>query len=294
MKNENQISAAGSLIWTAAIALGFGVLVTVAIAAFILFVSNDMRWVLAIGSASLAMGSVWVGRRRRGQRTAFLLLLAPPLAFFGILAVPQLPGLWPHLAFWLGFALLGWFGFRRGRPSAKMLVAILAVTAIACWYAFAYVPGTISRSLSHYRNDPAPELTLAHLDGRPFDVASLQGKVVVLDFFGTWCAPCIAELPELDEIRRHFAGRDDVKFLVVANDSGGDTPESIQTFVDGRHLGLEFAYDRGGAAHSAFGFAGLPGLVVIDRSGRIRLTREGYNSAETGFREELETLVASL
>jgi thiol-disulfide isomerase/thioredoxin len=117
---------------------------------------------------------------------------------------------------------------------------------------------------------------------------------VVLDFFATWCAPCIAELPELEEVRRHFAGRDDVTLLVVANDSGNDTRDSIRAFVAKRGLELEFAYDPGGKAHKAFGFAGLPGLVVIDRAGRIRLTREGYNSAESGFRKSLEDLVESL
>ncbi len=78
---------------------------------------------------------------------------------------------------------------------------------------------------------------------------------------------------------------------MVANDSGGDTPGAIRAFVEKRDLEVPFLYDPGGKAHKAFGFAGLPGLVVIDRADRIRFTREGYNAAETGFQENLVELV---
>jgi len=277
--------------------LGLGLLITAAFVALILFVSNDMRWVLAIGSITLFGASTWVGSRRGGGGVAFLLLSLPLLALFGSKVMPQLPGLWPHMLFWLGFALLGWIGFRAGSSPTLTIVALVAlvvVTGAAAWYGISFVPNAISRALTQVRDDPAPRFTVDRLDGSPYDVEALRDKVVVLDFFATWCPPCFAELPELEEVRRHFETRSDVAILVVANDSGGDTPESIRAFAENRRIELELAYDPGGTAHKAFGFAGLPGLVVIDRTGRIRLTREGYNAAESGFRESLVTLVESL
>ena len=107
-------------------------------------------------------------------------------------------------------------------------------------------------------------------------------------------APCVAELPEIDAIYRRYATAPDVEVLVVANDSGGDTPESIQAFVEGRDLDVAFVYDPGGKTHRAFGFAGLPGLVVIDRTDRIRFMREGYNSAENDFQENLVEIIETL
>ena len=279
---------------TGALALAAGLLVTAAVAGCIVFVTNDMRWVLAIGSATLLLAAWWVGSRRRGGGVSFLLLVGPLLLLFGGMVVPELPVLWPHLTFWSGFTLIGWLGFRSKRSAAVALAALGAETAVSLWYGLAYVPGQISQMLSHYRDDPAPAFTLDRLDGSPYAVESLEGKVVVLDFFATWCAPCIAELPELEEVWRHFEADDGVEILVVANDSGGDTPGAIRDFVEARGLELEFVYDPDGVAHAAFGFAGLPGLVVLDRHGRIRLTREGYNAAETGFRENLVGLVESL
>jgi len=280
---------------TALLAFGSGLAVVAATVAMILRVTNDMRWMLLLGSAGLFGAALWAGSRRRGGVVSFLLLCLPLMLFYAVLVVPQLPGLWPHLAIWLALALLGWLGFRsEGRPSRAVIGAFVAIATLASWYAFAYVPGEISRSLNQLRDEPAPAIALESLDGSSYPVESLRNKVVVLDFFATWCAPCIAELPEIDAIHRRYATAPDVEVLVVANDSGGDTPESIRAFAEGRNLDVSFVYDPGGKAHKAFGFAGLPGLVVIDRTDRIRFTREGYNAAEDDFQENLVEIIEAL
>lgn len=295
MTNHSSSPAVGGTVRTRLLALGLGLVITLATFLLIKFISNDMRWVLWLGSASLFCAALWLGHLRRGGGLSCLLLCLPLMFVYLAFVVPQLPGLWPHLVLWLGFALLGWYGLRFGPRSTSMaFVAIAALAIGSLWYGAVYIPGEITRSLSEFRNDPAPQFSFVNLDGSPYPMESLDGKVVVIDFFATWCGPCIAELPELESVRREVEDLDDVEILVVANDSGGDTPDSISAFVEENNPHLPFAYDPEGKAHAAFGFAGLPGLVVIDRLGNIRLTREGYNAAETHFQENLLELIESL
>jgi peroxiredoxin len=282
-----------SRVRTALLALGLGIAVAAAIPALVLWVTNDMRWVLLLGAAGLFGGALWLGGRRGGGATGLALLCIPPLLLFGAAVIPELPGLWPHMVLWLGFATIGWYGLRSGaRPKPVVVAGLVAVAAVASWYAFAYVPAEISRSLGRQHDDPAPAFTLETLEGEPYRVDSFEGKVVVLDFFATWCAPCIAELPEIDAVHRRYATQPDVEILVVAGDPR-DTPEAIRRFLAGRDLQVPFVYDSGGRAHAAFGFAGFPGLAVIDKTARLRFTREGYNAAEHDFQENLVEMIES-
>jgi hypothetical protein len=65
-------------------------------------------------------------------------------------------------------------------------------------------------------------------------------------------------------------------------------------FAESSGIDLPFLWDEGGRAHDAFGFANIPALAVIDREGRVRLKRIGFNAAETGFAEDLRRLLESL
>jgi thiol-disulfide isomerase/thioredoxin len=118
--------------------------------------------------------------------------------------------------------------------------------------------------------------------------------ILVLDFFATWCSPCIAELPELERLRADLQTKRDIEFVLVGTNRGGDTPERVQAFAQRRHISLPVAFDPEQRAQHAFGLNGFPSLVVIDRTGRVRLTHQGYNTSETTFRYDLRQLLQNL
>ena len=170
----------------------------------------------------------------------------------------------------------------------------MILVAVSVWYCVSYIPVQTQRSLSHVTNGAAPQFTLQPISQGSVPPKATPGKILVLDFFATWCSPCIAELPEVERLRADLVNHHDVEFVLVGTNKGGDTPERIQAFVQRRHISLPVAFDPDQKTMRALGLSGFPTLVVIDRAGRLRLTHIGYNSSETSFRHDLSQLLQSL
>jgi thiol-disulfide isomerase/thioredoxin len=203
--------------------------------------------------------------------------------------------LWPHLPFWalatgVGFVFLK--AVYGKRSFALGLVIVLLVSSI--WYCGWYVPERLARKFNRFASTSAPAFTLQSVGDRSAVLSPRPGKILVIDFFSTSCVPCIAELPELSALHAELSQNRDIDFVLVASDRGRDTPERFRSFVEKRHVTIPLAFDPEGKVHASFGFKGIPALVVVDRTGRVRLTREGYNPADTGFRSNLVQLLKSL
>lgn len=119
----------------------------------------------------------------------------------------------------------------------------------------------------------APAFTLVTLDGDTIRSSALEGKVVVVNFWATWCMPCRLEMPSLQSLHERRAG-DDVVVLGLATDVGGDAP--VRAFLQER--GITYAVGRATAEHrrSFGGIPGIPTTFLIGRDGRIRHTVVGY------------------
>ena len=275
------------------VAFGIGIIVAAAVFGIALVISDDLRLLYLSGALLLAVAAFLLSAKAREDLIAAVLLLFASTFLFAFFVLPQTPFLWPTLLLWV--AIVVWLLFRKrfariisnrwGCDLNRGLSLVLRVPTFRC---------RCSAALTHVGNGAAPPFTLQPISQSPVPTRSTPGKILVLDFFATWCSPCIAELPELERVRADLQTRRDIEFVLVGTNKGGDTPERVRAFAQRRHISLPVAFDPDQTTMRAFGLSGFPNLVVIDRTGRVRLTHTGYNSSETSFRRDLTQLLQSL
>jgi peroxiredoxin len=108
------------------------------------------------------------------------------------------------------------------------------------------------------------DFTLSDLNGKSWTLSALRGKVVLVNFWATWCPPCRKEMPDLDALAHRFAGQG----LVVLSLSDEDR-EKVAGYVSSHHLDYPILLDTGGAAAKSFHVEGIPKTFIFDRSGKL-------------------------
>ena len=274
------------------VAFGIGIIVAAAVFGIALVISDDLRLLYLSGALLFAVAAFLLGTRAQEDLIAAVLLLFASTFMFAFFVLPQTPSLWPTLLLWV--AIVVWLLFRKRFVRMVTIVGAVILVAVSAWYCAFYIPVQMQRALTHVGNGAAPPFTLQPISQSPVPIRFTPGKILVLDFFATWCSPCIAELPELERVRADLHTSRDIEFVLVGTNSGGDTPERVRAFAQRRQISLPVAFDPDRKTMRAFGLSGFPNLVVIDRNGHVRLTHTGYNSSETSFRRDLRQLLQSL
>jgi thiol-disulfide isomerase/thioredoxin len=132
----------------------------------------------------------------------------------------------------------------------------------------------------------APELVLSRLDGSgTISLAEQRGKVVLVDLWATWCAPCISELPHLQALSDKY---DDEDFLMLGIVLESGDPEEVRDFVAEKNVSYPQVLGEDGTKESFGPFLGYPTKYLIDREGRVVKRYFGVRG------EEIESDVAAL
>jgi peroxiredoxin len=111
----------------------------------------------------------------------------------------------------------------------------------------------------------ALDFTAANLSGKNIKLADYRGSIVLLNFWATWCVPCMEEMPAMDRLTKALAGR---KFKVLAVDLQ-ETPEKVQDWAKTHHFGFDLLLDAAGEISSHYGVSRIPVTYVLDQRGYI-------------------------
>jgi thiol-disulfide isomerase/thioredoxin len=152
----------------------------------------------------------------------------------------------------------------RRSPAIRWLVTSLLLF-IAPASSFAQQDQDNGPVIRFVRNpDPAPDFKLTALDGKPITLAALQGKVVLLNFWATWCGPCRAEIPDLVALQERYKGR-----LQIIGLNVDDEEADIQQYVQETGINYPVAMTSNDVRIQFGGIPALPTSFVLDTEGRV-------------------------
>jgi len=139
--------------------------------------------------------------------------------------------------------------------------------------------------------EKAPNFTLVDIDGEQFSLSDHLGKVVLLDFFTTWCGPCIIEIEHLKGLYDEYSS-DQLVILSISVDPYTDTVQTLQNFAQQNEMTWTVARDTANVAYR-YGVSPIPHLVIVDAEGYKRHSHIGL-TAESTLGSEIDSLVSEI
>ncbi|HLY64772.1 MAG TPA: redoxin domain-containing protein [Chloroflexota bacterium] len=149
------------------------------------------------------------------------------------------------------------------RRPVLIVAPLAAIVAIVSLLGYAALHGVSGGRTSALLGKPAPEFSYATFDGQPIDLASLRGKPVMVNFWGSWCVPCKDEAPVLAQAWQTYQGTG-VQFLGV---SIWDKPDAARSFAQNAGAVWLTGLDNDGKIAIDYGVSGVPESFFISRDG---------------------------
>lgn len=125
--------------------------------------------------------------------------------------------------------------------------------------------------------EAATEYKLLSPEGDTLYSKDYAGKVVMIEFWATWCGPCKKQFPVMEKIVKRYKGNQQVSFLMVNSDTGSNSFDKASAFIKKSTYDLPFVIDIKGSTFKKFNAAVLPAVFIIDKKGVIVLRHTGYD-----------------
>ena len=184
-------------------------------------------------------------------------------------------------------------------PSRKRRWEIIMLVSLAAgilWTVVSRVPSAVGAPLSSSPSPRegflAPDFTLDTLDGKKVTLSELRGKIVIINLWATWCPPCRAEMPALENAYEQY--RDSEVIILGLNVTNQDSEKDIPPFVEEFGLTFPILLDRDGSVSTLYQLKALPTTYFVNRKGIIRTVVIGGPMNETFIRSKIEALLQEI
>lgn len=176
----------------------------------------------------------------------------------------------------------------RNSPRSWPALARLCVRLAACGLLAAALAGTSADAKTFLLNRPAPPFSRLDLHGAHVSLAQYRGKVILLNFWATWCAPCLAEMPQFMQWQKQYAGQG-FQVLGVSID---DSPALAARTAEKLRLNYPVLMGDAALLEQYGGILGVPVTFLIDRRGIVRARIDG-ESDPRALEREIRGLLAA-